>query len=115
MTKLLEPERVDRAVREAIQLVNAGDHPHVAADSVAEEYDIVHRYQDIRSQIREAFEADEYYVAEQGAVLHSDSDCTALDNSREATMEEIDELRECSVCQHADVPALEEQGGGADA
>lgn len=109
-----EPERFGRAMREAIDLVNAGDHPHVAADYVAEEHDLAHRYEDIRNQIREAIEPDTYYVAETGLVLHSDHDCIALGTWRPATMEEIHELRECRVCRHADVPDLEVHGGEAD-
>ena len=50
---LSEPERVDRAVAEAVDLVAEGDQPLVAADYVAEQHDLEHRVEDIHQRVLE--------------------------------------------------------------
>jgi len=53
---LSEPERVDRAVEEAVDLVAEGDQVIVAVDYVAEKHDLVHRFEDIRQRVQEAID-----------------------------------------------------------
>ena len=50
---LSEPERVDRAVGEAVDLVAEGDQPIVAVGYVAEQHDLDHRFEDIRQRVLE--------------------------------------------------------------
>lgn len=50
---LSEPELVDRAVAEALDLVTEGDQPIVAADYVAEQHDLDHRFEDIHQRVLE--------------------------------------------------------------
>lgn len=54
MAPLSESEGVDRAVDEAIELVNQGDAPIVAADYVAEQNELDHRFDDIYQRVQEA-------------------------------------------------------------
>jgi ferritin len=49
-----ETERVDAAVDEARELVDDGDRPLVAADYVAEQHDLDHRFEDILERVQEA-------------------------------------------------------------
>lgn len=118
-TELSEPESVDRAVREALTLVDAGDRPLVAADYVAEEYEITHRFGDILQRVRDTLEADEYYIASDASdVVHKDPDCPSLQNGSEprpATDEEVQDRRICNNCESSDIPTLEEAKGGETA
>jgi hypothetical protein len=54
-----ESDRVDRAVRDAAQLVAAGDSVRVAVDCVVDELDLQHRAADIYQRVREEVETDE--------------------------------------------------------
>lgn len=49
-----ETERVDVAIEEAVALVEDGDRPLVAADYVAEQHDLDHRFEDILERVQEA-------------------------------------------------------------
>lgn len=53
-----EPERVDRAVEEAVDLVEEGDHSRVAVEYVVEQHDLDHRYQDICQRVLEEVDND---------------------------------------------------------
>ena len=53
MPTLSEHKRVDRAITEAVDLVAEGDQPIVAVDYVAEQHDLVHRFEDIRQRVFE--------------------------------------------------------------
>jgi len=54
-----ENERVGRAVREATQLVEAGDEVSVAVTYVADEFDLKHRAREIYQRVREEVDDDE--------------------------------------------------------
>ena len=54
-----ESERVDRAVRDAAQLVKAGDSVKVAVDCVVDELELKHRAAEIYQRVREEVESDE--------------------------------------------------------
>jgi hypothetical protein len=106
-----EPERVDRAVREAVDLIDAGDKPLVATDYVSREHEVSHRYRDILERVRNHIGPDEYYVTENGHVLHTDPECA--EDTRPATDAEIRRLRTCLDCEVEHIPALEDAGGEA--
>jgi hypothetical protein len=53
-----EADRVDAAVEAAVKSVDAGDRPRVATDWAAENYDVLHRREDIHERVQEAV-ADE--------------------------------------------------------
>lgn len=47
-----EAERVERAIEEARELVADGDAPIVAADYVAEQHDLDHRFEEIHDRVQ---------------------------------------------------------------
>ncbi|MDJ1433965.1 hypothetical protein [Halostagnicola sp. A-GB9-2] len=51
-----ESEQVDRAVREAATLIDAGDSKRVAISYVVDEYDLEHRRDDVHQRVRERLE-----------------------------------------------------------
>jgi hypothetical protein len=53
-----EADRVNAAVEAAIDSVDAGDRPRVAADWAAKNYDVLHRREDVHERVQEAVDDD---------------------------------------------------------
>ncbi|AFZ73075.1 helix-hairpin-helix domain-containing protein [Natronobacterium gregoryi] len=79
-----EAELVDRAVREAVQLVEAGDSRYVAVNYVVDEYDIHHRRDDVHDRVRE----------QTGRTVATDGGQTTDDTERSDGEKLIDGLNE---------------------
>jgi len=54
-----ETERLERAIREAVTLVNAGDSVHAVARTVREEYDLEHRRDDLLEHLHDRLGEDD--------------------------------------------------------